>query len=295
MTDRTGLGVVEISVLEALDELGARPELPYVKCARVLQLLTDEHGVSPRYGYDALCSLARPWLVHLPLVDFHGNLGSADEADRPANPRYTEARLSTAGALAIAAERATGPRLPIGLVNGDLHVDGSSPAFSPSRVVDTLLALLDDPEMPDGDLVQRVGPPAFPTGCRVECDGAALTAAAPTTLMLTARLTVEAGKRGPAIVVTNLPPGVGEQQISQARETHRLSEERLKNIPGTQAGEVLLALQGTGVAQLNYLSAVRDYDKAQLRLMLLLGPGAVIGCHAPVAEQQLPIEQRNGK
>src|SRR5439155_23018946 len=27
-----------------------------------------------------------------------------------------------------------------------------------------------------------------------------------------------AGKRGPAIVVTNLPPGVGEQQISQAIE-----------------------------------------------------------------------------
>jgi DNA gyrase subunit A len=216
VSERTGLGVVEVSVLEALDELGARPERPYVKCARVVQLLADEHGVSPRYGYDALCALARPWLVHLRLVDFHGNFGSADEGDRPANPRYTEARLSTAGALALAAERRTGPRLPIGLVNGDLHVDGSSPAFSPSRVIDTILALLDDPELPDLELVERIGPPAFPTGCRVECDHAALAAALPTTLMLTARLTVEAGRRGPAIVVSNLPPGVGPQQISDA-------------------------------------------------------------------------------
>ncbi len=68
---------------------------------------------------------------------------------------------------------------------------------------------------------------------------------------------------------------LSEEQIRHARRAQELSKERLdNNIPGSSSSEVLLSLQSLGQAQLNYLRSVREYDKDQLRLMILLGPGA---------------------
>jgi outer membrane protein TolC len=64
-----------------------------------------------------------------------------------------------------------------------------------------------------------------------------------------------------------------DQQIDEAAKAQRLSDERLRNrIAGSSYGEVLLGLQSKDLAQLNRLNALRAYDKAQLRLMILLGP-----------------------
>jgi len=164
MSEHWRLGAVERAVLETLDELGARHDRPHVKCARVVQALAAGRGVSPRYGYDALCKLSQPWLQHVTLVDFHGNHGSPD--DRPANPRYTEARLSHAGVIALAAERGVGPRVPVALINGDLHVDGSAPPYSPSRVLAALVAVIDDPGLADADIVELVGLPNSRPGAK---------------------------------------------------------------------------------------------------------------------------------
>ncbi len=66
---------------------------------------------------------------------------------------------------------------------------------------------------------------------------------------------------------------IAEEQIRQARDAYERSRERLKlGIGGASPTEVWLGSQLLGSAQLNYLSAIRDYDKAQLRLLLLLGP-----------------------
>ena len=157
MPDNYRLGVVERSVLEALDQIGARHDRPHRKSANVVWVLERDFGVSPRYAYDALCTLAQPWLLHVPLVDFHGNYGSPDEADGPAAPRYTEARLSAAGGIVLAAERGVGPRVPVTLINGDLHAGGSAPPFAPARVIDALLALVDDPRVGDDEIIERVG------------------------------------------------------------------------------------------------------------------------------------------
>jgi DNA gyrase subunit A len=45
--------------------------------------------------YAALVRLSQPWVMNVPLVDGHGNMGSAD-GDAPAQMRYTEARLTAA-------------------------------------------------------------------------------------------------------------------------------------------------------------------------------------------------------
>jgi DNA gyrase subunit A len=264
VTERPDLGIVERAVLEALDQLGARRDGPHVKCARIVQALADEHGVSPRYGYDALCTLAQPWLLHLPLVDFHGNNGSVDENDRPANPRYTEARLSTAGTLALAAERGDGPQVPVALINGDLHVDGSAPPFSPTRVIATLLALAEDPEPDDDEIIARVGPPATPTGSEVACDLAALASGARTAMIETARLAVEQGNRGALIVLTQLPLGVGGDTITRAL-AHRVNAAWRRDAGNDD--ELALPLRD-----------VRDESSGEdARIVCELRPGAGIG------------------
>jgi outer membrane protein TolC len=63
----------------------------------------------------------------------------------------------------------------------------------------------------------------------------------------------------------------GERQIEHARKAHEQSKYRLTNIKGAAPSEVLLAIRSLGGGQLGYLSAMRDYDKAQLRLLLLTG------------------------
>ncbi len=119
----------------------------------------------------------------------------------PATPRYTEARLTPLGLAALAAERhQTGP-IPIGLINGDLHVGGCRPPFDPHRVVAALRSAAEDPS---ADLAAIVGPPAFPTGCTVEVAGsAALAAGRNTTLTVAAQITVE---QQTLAVVSRQPP-----------------------------------------------------------------------------------------
>ncbi|MCI0464789.1 MAG: TolC family protein [Gemmataceae bacterium] len=71
-----------------------------------------------------------------------------------------------------------------------------------------------------------------------------------------------------------------EQQIKYARDTYDRSKFRLKErerLKGTPT-EVLLGIALLGRAQISYLQALRDYDKAQLRLLVLLGLGAE-RCH----------------
>jgi outer membrane protein TolC len=64
-----------------------------------------------------------------------------------------------------------------------------------------------------------------------------------------------------------------DEQVGKAEDTYKISDERLRaRIQGSSYGEVLFGLQGRALAQLNRLQDVRSYDKAQLRLLLLLGP-----------------------
>jgi DNA gyrase/topoisomerase IV subunit A len=102
-------GVVERAVLEAMDQLGARRDRPHPKRTDIIGLAVTDLGISHRFGCDAVCSMARPWSLHLLLVDFRGNLGSADEYDCPGPARATEARMSYVGMGVLSAERGSGP------------------------------------------------------------------------------------------------------------------------------------------------------------------------------------------
>jgi outer membrane protein TolC len=73
----------------------------------------------------------------------------------------------------------------------------------------------------------------------------------------------------------------GSAQIGNAQEAFKLTDLRLKENPQAGSfGEALLALGTLARARANYVSSIRDFDKAQLRLMMLLGPGACKGAAA---------------
>jgi outer membrane protein TolC len=68
---------------------------------------------------------------------------------------------------------------------------------------------------------------------------------------------------------------LGVEQIEHAIKTYDLSSQRLEKLGvagGGSFSEVLQTLRPLETAHVNYLQAVSAYDKAQLRLLLLLGP-----------------------
>jgi hypothetical protein len=117
---------------------------------------------------------------------------------------------------ALAAERGTGPLVPLALINGDLHVDGYAPPYSPTAVIAALLALIGDAGLSDHDIIERVGPPSSPTGCGVTCDHVALAAGADVTMVQTATMSYEERDSTQVVVLSNLPLGVGEWTVRAA-------------------------------------------------------------------------------
>jgi hypothetical protein len=97
MSARTGLGIVEIAILEAVETSR------YVKCSKALARVEERIGLAPGYAYDVLIDLARPRTMPVSLVHGQGNFGTRN--DPAANFRYTEARITNAGRVALAAER----------------------------------------------------------------------------------------------------------------------------------------------------------------------------------------------
>jgi outer membrane protein TolC len=64
---------------------------------------------------------------------------------------------------------------------------------------------------------------------------------------------------------------LAQREIDEARAAYKLSETRLEFLIGAAPTEVMRAAQGVGSAQINYLNALRNYDKAQIRLLIVTG------------------------
>ena len=79
-------------------------------------------------------------------------------------------------------------------------------------------------------------------------------------------------------------------QVKHAQEAYRLAKERFKeNVRGSSAAEVLGTLQVLALAQATHLTAINTYDKAQIRLMLLLGPESVESAKKPPTPASPPV------
>jgi len=236
MGQRSGVGLVEVAILEALDARHAWPGRRAASCRKILATLEDELGLARGYAYQVLIDLALPWQIPVPLVEPHGNLGGRG-GDPPASASYTEARLSPAGQIALAAERGEIAPVPLGLINGNTHREGTRPPFRPAAVIEAIGQVLARPRLPAGQITELVGPPDFVTGCTLTGDVAALAAGQRTELGLHARVTVtdaaqvaarvalaavpghqpphwtrDAGR--PAVIVDNFPPYASTDEVA---------------------------------------------------------------------------------
>jgi hypothetical protein len=186
MSDRTGVGPVELSVLAAV--AAVTPARGYARSPRALASIEDRAGLGPRYSYEMLLDLARPWVIPVPLVTVQGNAGSPG-ADPASAPVYTDCRVSHTGRLVLDAEAGHRPPVPAGLINGTSYRGGTQPPLEPGRVLATLRRLLAEPGLPDREILSTLGPPEFVTGCAVTGDLAGLARGKTVTLQLASRIT----------------------------------------------------------------------------------------------------------
>ena len=235
---RDGLKPVHRRILYSMSEMGLRHDRPYKKCGRIVgDVLGKFHPHGDQSIYDALVRLAQDFSLRAPMVQGQGNFGSVD-GDPPAAMRYTEARLAAiAESMLQDIKKETvdfGPNyddsmteptvLPAALPN--LLVNGASgiavgmatnmPPHNLQEVGEAVAALIDNPEITIGELLEYVKGPDFPTkgvifgrsGYRV----AAHTGRGK--VVIRARYHLE--ERGPdkdAIIVTELPYQVNKASL----------------------------------------------------------------------------------
>jgi DNA gyrase/topoisomerase IV subunit A len=209
--ERSGIGVVEVAILNALDELGARPDRGFRRSQRVLDVIEDRLGLAPGYAYQVLVDQALWWTVPVPLLAGQGNFGGRG-FDPPADAQYTEVRLSRAGAVVLAAERGGIAPVPVGLINGNAYREGLRPPFRPAGVIAAIREVLRRRDVPGAELAEIVGLPVFPTGHAGAGDLAGLVAGRETDLRLVADVTV--GDDGRKVIVTNIPFGVSTDDVA---------------------------------------------------------------------------------
>ncbi|MCS7177315.1 MAG: DNA gyrase subunit A [Candidatus Kapabacteria bacterium] len=240
---RDGLKPVQRRILYAMLELGLLPNRPYKKSARIVgEVLGKYHPHGDAPVYEAMVRMAQPWSMRYPLVDGQGNFGSID-GDSPAAMRYTEARLAPLALEALRdiekntvdfrpnfdetlQEPVVLPTVaPLLLLNGAsgiaVGMATSIPPHNLNEVVAALLALLENPELGDDELMQYIIAPDFPTGGIIYgYDGvreAYRTGKGRITVR--GRATIETLRNGrEAIVITELP-----FQVSKAALLERIA------------------------------------------------------------------------
>ncbi|HEY5700684.1 MAG TPA: DNA gyrase subunit A [Gammaproteobacteria bacterium] len=242
---RDGLKPVHRRVLFAMSVLGNEWNKPYKKSARVVgDVIGKYHPHGDTAVYDTIVRMAQPFAMRYLLVDGQGNFGSVD-GDAPAAMRYTEVRMSRlAHELLSDLDRETvdftpnydeterepqvlPTRVPNLLVNGSAGIAvgmaTNIPPHNLNEVIDTAVALIDNPALTVDELMGFLPGPDFPTAGII--NGAQGIHDAYHTgrgrIYVRARSLVEtdesSGKQ--ALIVTELP-----YQVNKARLLEKIAE-----------------------------------------------------------------------
>ncbi len=251
---RDGLKPVHRRILYAMSDLALGPGRPYKKSASVVgEVLGKYHPHGDSAVYDSMVRMVQDFSLRYPLVDGQGNFGSVD-GDSAAAYRYTEARLtSVATELLEDIEKETvdfvdnfdgrlqeptvlPSKFPNLLVNGSsgiaVGMATNIPPHNLREVVDALVALIEDPELPQEELEACISGPDFPTGGFI-CGKDGIRDAYRTgrgRIVMRARAEVEEGESGAdRIVVREIPFMVNKARlIEQIAELVR--EKKLEGI-----------------------------------------------------------------
>ncbi|MDY0188581.1 MAG: DNA gyrase subunit A [Syntrophus sp. (in: bacteria)] len=183
---RDGLKPVHRRILYAMHELNNDYNKPYKKSARVVgDVIGKYHPHGDSAVYDSIVRMAQPFSMRHPLIDGQGNFGSVD-GDSPAAMRYTEIRMDRlAHEILSDIEKETVDfgnnyddslieplvlpcKIPNLLINGSegiaVGMATKIPPHNLKEVLDSLIAIINDPSIDFDDLLQIIPGPDFPTG-----------------------------------------------------------------------------------------------------------------------------------
>ena len=183
---RDGLKPVHRRILWSMHENKYFYDRAYKKSARVVgDVIGKYHPHGDQAVYDALARMAQDFSMRLPLLDGQGNFGSID-GDPPAAMRYTEVRMAKpAHALLEDIEKETvafqanydgsenepmvlPARYPNLLVNGAggiaVGMATNIPPHNLGEIVNATIAMVENPDITDEELIDIVPGPDFPTG-----------------------------------------------------------------------------------------------------------------------------------
>lgn len=183
---RDGLKPSNRRILVAMHELNLTPGRAYRKCAKISgDTSGNYHPHGEQVIYPTLVRMAQDFNMRYPLVDGQGNFGSVD-GDGAAAMRYTEARMTPIAMEMLAdLEKETVDyvdnydgtlkeptvlpgRFPNLICNGSTGIAvgmaTSIPPHNLTEIADAVMAIIDDPEIDNEDLMETVTGPDFPTG-----------------------------------------------------------------------------------------------------------------------------------
>lgn len=237
---RDGLKPIHRRILYAMERNGWRPGTKFTKSANIVgEVMGKYHPHGDSAIYDAMVRLAQDWVMRAPLVEGQGNFGSMD-GDPPAAHRYTEARMSRAGAALLTdldketvdfrdnydgtqKEPVVLPAmLPNLLLNGQVGIAvgmaTNIPTHNLGELCDAITYLIDNGanNTTIDDLLKFVKGPDFPTGGIVYA-GPAMKQAYLTgrgSVVIRAVTNIEETKRGRSqIIVSEVPYGVNKETL----------------------------------------------------------------------------------
>jgi len=183
---RDGLKPVHRRILYAMKESGIVYNKAYKKSARTVgDVLGKYHPHGDAAVYHAMVRLAQDFSMRVPLVDGQGNFGSID-GDSPAAMRYTEARLAKVSTTlledlekdtvewglnfdeSLKEPEVLPVKFPQLLVNGTggiaVGMATNIPSHNLCEVCDATVALMENPNITDDELIEIIPGPDFPTG-----------------------------------------------------------------------------------------------------------------------------------
>ncbi len=226
---RDGLKPVHRRILWGMYDLGARPDRPTMKCARVTgEVMGKYHPHGDQAIYDALVRMGQEFSVRHLLVHPKGNFGYSPD-DSPAAARYTECRLEnitlslldgidedTVDFTENYSGEFTEPevmpaRFPNLLVNGSQGIAvGMATNIAPhnlGEVVDATIHLIDNPDATPDDLMEHLPAPDFPTGALILGRSGAREAyrTGRGAIRMRACTEIEEGPRSSRIIISELP------------------------------------------------------------------------------------------
>ncbi len=241
---RDGLKPVHRRILFSMNENGYDYNKPFRKSARIVgDVMGKYHPHGDSSIYEAMVRMAQTFSMRVPLISSQGNFGSMD-GDKAAAMRYTEARLAqTAHWLLEDIDQNTvdfrpnydetcmepdvlPARFPNILVNGSggiaVGMATNMPPHNLGEVVSAAIAMIDNPDVSDEELISYVPAPDFPTGGIILGRGGARSAylTGRGSVIMRGRCSIEEIRKDKmAIIVTEIP-----YQVNKAQMITRIAE-----------------------------------------------------------------------